>query len=241
MFQLQQAISYHFDAMWISMYLVGFLLSSICCLLQHNDPYPKSLLSMFIYGQLIFNEKPKTIIEFGTYTGASALWLMSIANELNNNCQLYTFDNKPEYLKYNQYIKDKYLYPNGNIHIKIGDLNKNIDKCLPIEWLDQLPHPWLIIDDAHINGIKLFEHLDKCQTLRKNDYVIIEDTIPYYKYWNPKCTTKDGLFIYNYCLLNYFKKYEKSDKCNKWMVDTKYCDYIGYNSTYNWNAILRRM
>lgn len=75
--------------------------------------------------------------------------------------------------------------------------------------------------------------------MQYNDYIVFEDTIPYYNEWIPKTTTKDGLYSMNN--LNKYFIQHKETKAKKWMVDTKYCDYYGYNSTYNWNSFLKRM
>ena len=39
-----------------------------------------------------------------------------------------------------------------------------------------LPHPWVVIDDAHINVVGVWEHLHRFT--RPGDYYIMEDTNP---------------------------------------------------------------
>eukprot|EP01084_Bolivina_argentea_P164185 285475_1 len=131
-----------------------------------KDPF-----TMSIYPQIIFELQPQSIIEFGTFTGGSADWLNSIVNTLNNQykekqndkqCFIYTFDKYTKYL--NKKIQKESQFPNGFVCYKNGDL-ASLDKSMPIEWLDNLPHPWLIIEDAHIDSNNLFKHLEKCKTL----------------------------------------------------------------------------
>ena len=43
--------------------------------------------------------KPKTILEFGTYDGGSALWMEDIIKSLSFNCNIHTFDINPERVK----------------------------------------------------------------------------------------------------------------------------------------------
>jgi hypothetical protein len=43
-------------------------------------------------------------------------------------------------------------------------------------FIQKLPHPWFIIEDAHINVVGVMRHFHK--HLLKGDYLIIEDTNP---------------------------------------------------------------
>lgn len=104
--------------------------------LNNNYILLKDPLTMTVYSQLIFEQKPQTIIEFGTFTGASALHMESITKQLNNNkTQIYTFDVYKSYNKLNKHDRNKYSYPNGNIHFKFGDVTK-LEKTLPTNWYD---------------------------------------------------------------------------------------------------------
>ena len=42
--------------------------------------------------------------------------------------------------------------------------------------LQSMPHPWIVIEDAHINLINVLEHFHKYMI--PGDYFIIDDTAP---------------------------------------------------------------
>ena len=184
-----------------------------------KDPF-----SLIVYQQMIFEIKPKTIIELGTFRGTSAHWLGNICKIGNlNDTKIYTVDKYPQFVDNN--IKNDCK---NNVTFIEGDLY-NLDKSMPVEWMNNLAHPWFIIEDTHIRMTTLFEHLKKCENLTKGDYVVIEDTIPYY--WTDMNNGMNKLVD----LKNYFGD-ENENKEPEWLVDTYFCDMFGYNSTFNWNG-----
>ena len=52
----------------------------------------KDPMTLSIYLQLLQDLKPKTILEFGTYEGGSALWMHDLMISLNLECKIHTFD-----------------------------------------------------------------------------------------------------------------------------------------------------
>ena len=48
--------------------------------------------------------------------------------------------------------------------------------CISLFFLQNLPHPWLVIDDAHVNMVPLFRHINNY--VQSGDYLIWEDTNP---------------------------------------------------------------
>ncbi len=60
---------------------------------MHRDCFIiKSAEDLLIYQQFLQIVKPKTIIEFGAYTGASALWFSDMARLYGIDCSVYSYD-----------------------------------------------------------------------------------------------------------------------------------------------------
>jgi cephalosporin hydroxylase len=126
----------------------------------------KDPMTLTIYQQLINDVKPKTIIEFGSYEGGSALWMHDICRALGLNTNVITFDIDKENFKCtSQQIKFKNLDSN-NITEYFKDNYK--------EFIN-LEGPIIVIEDCHVNVKGICLEIDKI--LKSGDYLIIEDTL----------------------------------------------------------------
>ena len=76
-----------------------------------------------------------------------------------------------------------------------------------------LPHPWLIVEDAHIKVNKIMEYFENHMDVA--DYLIIEDSRG--------------------------KMQTTLEIPNTLYVDAYYCDYFGVNATSAMNSILRKI
>ena len=52
----------------------------------------KDPMSLSVYMMMLQEIKPKTILEFGTYDGGSALWMSDMMKALDYPCDIHTFD-----------------------------------------------------------------------------------------------------------------------------------------------------
>ncbi len=52
----------------------------------------KDCLDLTIYQQLIWREKPRTIFEIGSYTGACAVWMADTIRTYAYDCHVYSMD-----------------------------------------------------------------------------------------------------------------------------------------------------
>jgi len=190
-----------------------------------------------IYQELLQKEKPKTIIEFGTFHGGSALWLSDMCKLFSlTDTKILTVD-----------ISHQYLAPNTkemageNTEFILGDVTNIISSISP-ERLQSLPHPWFVMDDSHIKVDKVL--LDMSPFMKSGDYYVVEDC-------HPDMVLNPDIIINN-------MPYETRGLDGDWpvyreletamreldddfQVDTYYCDYFGYNSTVNMNSYLRKM
>lgn len=168
----------------------------------------KDPMSITIYMQLLQDIKPKTILEFGTYEGGTALWISDIMKSINEKCIVHTFDINSEQVKLLN-IDNVFFHQLDVFKIKdfIND-NQNL--------FNSLEHPILVIEDCHENVLEVLESVDVF--LKKEDYLIIEDTIDYNKHQ---------------ILSTYLQN-------KNYVVDCHYCDFWGHNNSWNFNSILKK-
>ena len=128
----------------------------------------------------------------------------------------------------------------SRIHFLEGDCN-TISEVLPQEQLSQLPHPWLIIEDAHVNLIGVLTYFHQ-NGLQSGDYLIVEDT-------NKILDSKDIWQSLGDLDESELLSGRKMDDLRKWLmtyqdeylVDTYYLDRYGYNVSKNCNSILKKV
>jgi cephalosporin hydroxylase len=124
-------------------------------------PLYKSTFDLTIYSMMLQEVKPDIIIELGSGSGASALWLADTASALGLNTHVYSFDiNKP-------------LINHNKVTFIEQDLNK-IDKLNKSSFWEFFKGKKILIEDAHVNVNDLLHMFDSI--LKKDDYLIIEDS-----------------------------------------------------------------
>jgi cephalosporin hydroxylase len=172
------------------------------CMTWKGKPIYKTAYDMAILNMMLWELKPKTIIEIGSGTGASAEYMEDMMSLFSTDFAVYSFDieNKDNTKDTN---RTKFLYADCN------DLStfKTID-------YSALPHPWLVVEDAHVNvpnTLKFFNEF-----FVDGDYFYIEDT-------ENKQDDIKNLMETNKNLL----------------VDKRYIDYFGPNMTCAVNGILK--
>lgn len=141
-------------------------------------------MEMVIYPMLIYELRPKTIIEIGAFKGGSAVWLADQLQLFEIECQIYSVDRDISLL-------DERAKKDDRIHFLEGDSNK-IDEVFPAEMLSGLSKPWLVIEDAHVNIVGILAYFHQ-NGLQSGDYLILEDTNLYcWEYWNENFKDKDN-------------------------------------------------
>lgn len=179
----------------------------------------KNPFDMALYTQLIWELKPKTIIEIGYKFGGSALWFADQTSAMNIDCKLYCID-----------IEQRQEFSDPRIEFVHGN-GRDLSASLSAEVIASLPHPWLIIEDADheytttFNILKFF-----APYMNEGDYMAIEDGI---------CDTfgqekqLDG--GPNRAIFEFLQSYPDTFE-----VDAHYCDFFGNNVTWCTNGFLRR-
>jgi cephalosporin hydroxylase len=168
----------------------------------------KTPFDLALYTRLIWELQPRAIFEFGSFQGGSGLWL---ADQMSILCEergeVHSFDlhikcvsptAKHPLLKFHQVdLKD------------LGALDAHLKRA---------PHPWLVIDDAHVEVFSLFVHVS--QFMKTGDYYVIED----------------APMLANMEIMDGLREAEKRG----FLIDTYYTDAFGTNLTSAPNAWLRK-
>ena len=116
----------------------------------------KTAYDLVIYWMLISELKPNTIIEYGSGTGGSAIWLADISTAMGLDINVISYDIKP---------------PNVT-HPKVDFVGFDLEQDFAEDM--QWPGKKLVIEDAHVNVKSVLLKTDL--RLKKGDYLIVEDS-----------------------------------------------------------------
>jgi cephalosporin hydroxylase len=165
------------------------------CMTWKGIALGKSVYDFALIPMIIWENKPATIIEIGSGEGASAIWMADLCKSYNLSTKVISMDIKPPNIEH-----ERVTFLEGNSK-QISDFDTK-----------NLPHPWIILEDAHVEVNKVVSHFEKHMQI--GDYMIIEDTRG--------------------------KKGSTLEIPNTLYVDAYYCDYFGLNATSAVNSILRK-
>lgn len=172
----------------------------IDCMTWKGKPMLKTAYDMAILNMLMWELKPQTIIEIGSGTGASAEYMADMAGAFNLDTTIYSFDIQPPA---DGSKRVKFLYADCN---DIATF-KGVD-------FSSLPHPWLVVEDAHVNVSGVLGFF--ADFIVSGDYLFIEDTE----------TKQDDI--------RHLMELHQNLR-----IDRKYVDYFGPNITCATNGILK--
>ena len=161
----------------------------------------KSVYDFALIPMIIWENRPATILEIGSGEGASAIWMADLCKSYALSTRVYSVDIKPPNVTY-----DGVTFLSGDIR-NIPYLSDNT-----LFDVTTLPHPWLIVEDAHVAVNEVMRYFEL--HMHRGDYIIIEDTRG--------------------------KKGSTLQVPDTLLVDTYYCDYFGRNATSSVNTILRK-
>ena len=126
-----------------------------------------------------------------------------------------------------------------NVTFLQGDVS-HIEEIFPPSMLSSLPHPWIVVDDAHHNSINVLKYFN--DFMQVGDYILAEDT-------DPRIPRRMGVHIM-YSVeesppggpekLNALKTFIKRHG-QDYLVDSFLTDFYGHNCTMNWHGFLRKM
>jgi cephalosporin hydroxylase/Flp pilus assembly protein TadD len=183
-------------------------------------PIIKNPFDFALYPLLLWNLKPRTIIEIGSKAGGSAVWLADLLNNFGIDGHVRSID-----------IVRVTRHSHPRVTFLEGD-GRDLGQTLTPEKLAVLPRPWLIIEDAdhsyetskHV--LEFFDpHLDA------GEYIVVEDGIISDLGNDPACNSGPHRALKEF-LASREQEYE---------IDGAYCDFFGYNLTWNTNGYLKKL
>lgn len=191
----------------------------------------KGVIEIALYPMLLHELQPKTVIEIGALNGGSATWLADNLTLLDIQSQVYSVDIDLSLL-------DEKAKTHPGVTFIQGDCN-HMETIFSPEMLSKLPHPWLIVEDAHANVLAVVDYFHR-HGLQAGDYIIVEDTSvllweTWTDWWDDQDEVETGKQKMS-LLRTWLQDHE-----DEYVVDTHYQDMFGYNGSKNWNSILKRV
>lgn len=188
--------------------------------LYRGIPMIKNPFDFQLYPLLVWNVKPRTIIEIGSKNGGSALWLADMLENFGIDGRVYSVD-----------IVRVVNVTHSRITFLEGD-GRELQQTFTPEFLASLPRPLLVIEDAD-HSYQTSKHVLEFfhPVLNKDEYIVIEDGII-------SDLSNDATF--NSGPHRALKEFLAAHP-QEYHIDEEYCDYFGYNLTWNTNGYLKRL
>ncbi|MEZ6029995.1 MAG: CmcI family methyltransferase [Hyphomonadaceae bacterium] len=183
-------------------------------------PCLKNPFDMALYQRLLWEQKPRTLIEIGSNKGGSAVWFADIAEILGLKMNVISVDIVPV-----DGVRRK------RVEFRVGD-GRQLEAVFSGRELQALPRPLLIVEDAShdydqsLATLRFFDPVMRC-----GEYIVIEDGIIEAMQAADRYQGGPSKAIDEFL----------EEAAGRYAIDTAYCDYFGYNVTWNTNGYLRRL
>jgi cephalosporin hydroxylase len=183
-------------------------------------PMIKNPFDFALYPVLIWNLKPRTIIEIGSKDGGSAVWLGDVLNNFGIDGHIYSID----IVEVTSVQHPRVTYMEGN--------GRALQEILTPGFINSLPRPLLVIEDAD-HSYETSKHVLEFfhPYLNLEEYIVIEDGII-------SDLVQDA--SYNIGPHKALKEF-LSEHEDEYEIDSSYCDYFGYNMTWCTNGFLKKV
>jgi cephalosporin hydroxylase len=181
-------------------------------------PCLKCPFDIAIYMKLLWDLKPKTIIEIGSKFGGSAVFFADIAQIFGLETHVWSIDLEPPAID------------DPRITFLRGDVN-HLDETFAAHGLSECPHPWYVNEDsAHTYAGCLSALKVLAREMRSGDILAMEDG----------SLVELGLSERyqggpNRAIEDFFEA-----EPDVFEIITELCDMFGRNATYNPNGYLRK-
>ena len=127
----------------------------------------KNPFDVALYQLLFWQTKPRTVIEIGSYLGASALWFADVMRNCDIMGTVVSIDIKPPQPPETR----------ANVYFLKGDANA-LDTVLTPNMLAGLERPLMVIEDStHTAETSLAVLEFFAPVLRSGEYIVIEDGV----------------------------------------------------------------
>jgi cephalosporin hydroxylase/predicted SAM-dependent methyltransferase len=190
----------------------------------HNHTYKgvpllKNPFDLGIYPDLIWKLKPRTILEIGSSSGGSALWMGDMCDAMGLDCRIHSMD----VVKVTDVKHRRVTFYEGD--------GRDPGTTWTPKFLAKLPRPWLVIEDAdhtYETSSAVLAFFDPLLTTK--DFLVIEDGII-----SDLSKLPEGSSGPHRALREFLQK-----RFMEWEIDSDCCDKYGYNFTWCSNGFLRR-
>ncbi|MEA5420524.1 CmcI family methyltransferase [Spirulina sp. CCNP1310] len=182
-------------------------------------PMIKNPFDFALYPRLLWQIKPRTIIEIGSKDGGSAVWFGDLLDNFGIDGHIYSVD----IVKVTQYQHPRVTFLEGN--------GRQLAASFSPEFFANLPRPLLVIEDAdHVyeTSYAVLNFFD--QYLEPEEYIVIEDGIISDLVADPS---------YNSGPHRALKQFLKEN--DHYEIDHHFCDFFGYNLTWCSNGFLKKV
>ena len=183
-------------------------------------PLLKNPFDLALYPTLLWKLKPLSIIEIGSKSGGSALWMGDLQSSFGIHGHVYSLDIvKVETVSHPRVT---FLEADG----------RALGETLRPEFLQRLPRPWLVIEDAdhaYETSSAVLKFFDPW--LQPQEYIVIEDGIISDLSEIADCNSGPHRALKEF-LAQHRGEYD---------IDADYCDFFGYNLTWCTNGFLRKI
>jgi cephalosporin hydroxylase len=182
-------------------------------------PTFKNPFDWALYPILLWEVRPKTIIEIGSNQGGSAAWLADTMRAYGYSFYIHSVDINQVPLQ----------LPNVTFHK--GDANQ-LGGSLSADFMLSLERPLLVIEDSLHEMTTSLAVLNFFHNwLVTGEYIIVEDGIITDMAGPESCAGGPRAAVEHFL----------ADHAAEYTVDARYCDWWGQNVTWNVNGFLRRL
>lgn len=170
----------------------------------------KNPFDFALYPMLLWNLKPASIIEIGSFNGASALWMADTMRAYGVESHVWSLD-----------VVAVTAIEDPAVTFMAGS-GRQLAKSFTAEMLASCPRPFLVIDDADhtyetSKAVLEFFH----PYMKKGEYIVVEDGLT---------AAGPELAIVEFL----------AERGETYAVDSELCDFFGYNATWCVNGFLKR-
>jgi cephalosporin hydroxylase len=183
-------------------------------------PMLKNPIEVALYQLLIWQLRPRTVIEIGSYLGASAYWLADILRTFEIGGTVISIDIDPPAPHFER----------SDVRFIKGDA-RDLGAVLTPAVIKGFDRPLLIIDDSiHSCEGTLAVMEFAAPVLRSGEYMIVEDGLVSDLGMAGRYGGGPGLAISRFLASH-----------PEFVIDTSFCDRYGHNFTGNPNGYLRHL
>jgi len=178
----------------------------------------KCPFDLALYQRLIWDVRPRTVIEIGTWRGGSALWFADLLSTYGIDGHVHSLD-----------IAEQPQWTDPRITFHRGDVMR-VSELLPPSWVSTLPRPLFVIEDSgHFSQMTaaVLDHF--APLMRSGEYIVVEDAIIHEMHADDQYNGGPRRALQAFL-----------DGNDDFVVDAEYCNYYGPNVTWNVNGYLRR-